>query len=495
MAANADPTPLAVDYGQHAVRVTFPGGAPAAYAPGDTVEFSLASLAMTAVDDLKDTTIEVTLDGDELGSFAVNNAASSQPNDEAGTASVSVELPADFVGSVAKLHLEGATTGTDVIVPIAVDDGLPDTTVSAADQTATRGQAKSVTVTVTPAGTDGTATIKDGSTVLGTGTVTNGAATVNIPAANLPAVGPHTLTLEYSGEPAAFSPSVGSFTLTVNKATPVITAPDVTVPVGQTGTATITVTGTGVNPTGAVTLKNGATVIGNGNLSGGSVQIALPALPNGTVVTVEYGGDANVSAGTTTFQVLKGAKANAVLTSSGASVTYGDPATVSVAVSSAPAGIIPTGTVTLLDGPNPVGVATITGGVATMTLPARSLPVGLHTLAAVYSGDDNLNATAITVPVTVTKASSSMTAKVAPKNPKAGKKVKLKITVTGDNGVVPTGKVVVKVNGKKVTVTLKNGKAKATLGTFPKGTYKAKVSYAGDASVSGSKVKVTIQVT
>ena len=152
-------------------------------------------------------------------------------------------------------------------------------------------------------------------------------------------------------------------------------------------------------------------------------------------------------------------------------------------------------TVTLLDGPNPVGVATITGGVATMTLPARSLPVGLHTLAAVYSGDDNLNATAITVPVTVTKASSSMTAKVAPKNPKAGKKVKLKITVTGDNGVVPTGKVVVKVNGKKVTVTLKNGKAKATLGTFPKGTYKAKVSYAGDASVSGSKVKVTIQVT
>jgi len=210
---------------------------------------------------------------------------------------------------------------------------------------------------------------------------------------------------------------------------------------------------------------------------------------------VEYGGDANVSTGTTTFQVLKGAKANATLSSAGASVTYGDPATVTVAVSSTPAGIIPTGTVTLLNGPNPVGVATIAGGVATMTLPARSLPVGAHTLAAVYSGDDNLNGTAITVPVTVTKASSSITAKVAPEQPKAGKQVKLKITVTGDNGVVPTGKVVVKVNGKKVTVTLKNGKAKAKLGTLPKGTYKAKVSYDGDASVSGSKVKVTITVT
>ena len=495
MAANADPTPLAVDYGQHAVRVTFPAGAPATYAPGDTVEFDLASLAMTAPDDLEDTTIEVELDGDELGSFAVNNAASSQP-----------ERPPGHRGGERRASCRLRRVGREPAPRGCHDRDRRDRPDRGGRPPAGHhrvgrqpvgdaGQAKSVSVTVTPAGTDGTVEIRDGATVLGTGTVTAGAATVNIPAANIPAVGPHTLSLHYSGEAGAFSPSVGSFTLTVVKATPVIQAPDVTVPVGQTGSQTVVVTATGLSPTGSVTLKNAAATIETKPLAGGQATFTLPAVPDGTTLTVEYGGDADVLAGSTTFVVSKGAKAAATLASAGATLTYGTASTVSVNVATAASGVTPTGTVTLTNGATTLGTGTVSGGVATIALPARSLPPGSHTLAAVYSGDSNLNGAATTVPVTVGKVTSTTKAKVKPNEPKAGEKVKLKVTVTGENGVVPTGKVVVKVNGKKYTVTLKNGKATVKVGTLPKGTHKAKLKYAGDAYSEGSKTKVTIKVT
>jgi 5'-nucleotidase len=120
-AANAQPTPLAVDYGQHAVRVTFPGGAPASYGTGDTVAFNLASLSMTGPGDTQDSTIKVTLNGSDVQTgIPVTTTLSSNPDDEAGTASVSFTLPAGVPGGEQKLHIIGNQTGTDVIVPIQV---------------------------------------------------------------------------------------------------------------------------------------------------------------------------------------------------------------------------------------------------------------------------------------------------------------------------------------------------------------------------------------
>ena len=76
---------------------------------------------MTGVGDLQDSTIKVTLNGTDVATgIPVNNAAGSDPNDEAGTASVSFTLPAGVPGGTAKLHVKGATTGTDVIVPIQI---------------------------------------------------------------------------------------------------------------------------------------------------------------------------------------------------------------------------------------------------------------------------------------------------------------------------------------------------------------------------------------
>ena len=47
------------------------------------------------------------------------------PFDEAGTASVSVTVPAGVADGRVELTLRGTTTGTTVTVPVRTSDGLP----------------------------------------------------------------------------------------------------------------------------------------------------------------------------------------------------------------------------------------------------------------------------------------------------------------------------------------------------------------------------------
>jgi hypothetical protein len=88
----------------------------------------------------------------------------------------------------------------------------------------------------------GTGTFLEGTTVLGTGALANGAASVDVSQLT---VGTHTITFQYSGD-ANFQPNMASSTITVAE-----TAPDfsidsspasITVTPGQTGTAKLTIT-------------------------------------------------------------------------------------------------------------------------------------------------------------------------------------------------------------------------------------------------------------
>ncbi|MCW2853578.1 MAG: 5-Nucleotidase domain protein [Nocardioides sp.] len=115
----ADEEPLAVDYTQRAVGVSFPAGAPAAYPAGGTVAFDVSSWSFTGPSDLKDEAVVVSLGDAELGTFPLDNTAVAA-FDEAGKATVSVTLPAGVASGAQVLTLRGATTGTDVEVPITV---------------------------------------------------------------------------------------------------------------------------------------------------------------------------------------------------------------------------------------------------------------------------------------------------------------------------------------------------------------------------------------
>jgi 5'-nucleotidase len=118
LATFAADAPLAVDSSQRAVGVSFPADAPASYGPGDTVAFGVSSWAMSGPADVKDAEITVSLDGEVLGTFAVDNTVGTAPFDEYGTASVSITLPKEVATGTGTLTLTGAQTGTEVLVPL-----------------------------------------------------------------------------------------------------------------------------------------------------------------------------------------------------------------------------------------------------------------------------------------------------------------------------------------------------------------------------------------
>ncbi|WP_402469700.1 5'-nucleotidase C-terminal domain-containing protein [Isoptericola aurantiacus] len=111
MAELAGDEPLAVDASQRAVGVSFTEGSE--LAAGTDVAFDVSSWSMSTAADATDDELVVSLDGTELGRFAVDSTVDGDPYDEVGTASVAVTLPADATGT---LTLTGPTTGTEVVV-------------------------------------------------------------------------------------------------------------------------------------------------------------------------------------------------------------------------------------------------------------------------------------------------------------------------------------------------------------------------------------------
>ena len=121
----ASKRPLAVDARQHAVGASFPAGSPATYAPGDALTVTLSSLVMSATKDvagLVDPEVEVSIGGRPLGTFAVDPTTSANPDDETGTATVTGTVPT-YLGLPAGMLVRGTTTGTSVLVPLALEPG------------------------------------------------------------------------------------------------------------------------------------------------------------------------------------------------------------------------------------------------------------------------------------------------------------------------------------------------------------------------------------
>ncbi len=229
MAEFASGSPLPVDYAQHQVGVTFPAGAPASYAPGAHVTFDLSSLSMTDPLDTRDTSVTVKLGSTTLGTFPVTTTlrppADANSNDDSGTASVDVVLPAGTPAGAAQLVVTGSATGTSALVPITVSGGTTppptpvSTTVGASVKPFTYGTAGSVSITVSRANATGQADVLDeDGTKLGTATITAGQGTLVLAAKSLQP-GVHTLTVKYLGN-AEFAASQSTVDARVLKAKP-----------------------------------------------------------------------------------------------------------------------------------------------------------------------------------------------------------------------------------------------------------------------------------
>ncbi|MGW7007396.1 Ig-like domain-containing protein, partial [Streptomyces sp. NPDC054933] len=147
----------------------------------------------------------------------------------------------------------------------------------------------------------GTVSFFDGATLLGTGTLSGGVASLTVSGLS---VGSHVLTATYGGD-TDFSGSTSPVdTQTVNQAattTALVSVPDPSV-FGQAKALTATVSavspGSGT-PTGTVSFFDGATLLGSGTLSGGVATFSTSSLSVGShSLTAVYGGDTDFSGST-----------------------------------------------------------------------------------------------------------------------------------------------------------------------------------------------------
>nr|WP_237447599.1 LamG-like jellyroll fold domain-containing protein [Nocardioides flavescens] len=238
--------------------------------------------------------------------------------------------------------------------------------------------------------------------------------------------------------------------------------------------------------TGTVTFLTGEEVWCTAPVVRGAASCSPQTLPppGSYAVRAIYSGD-TTHAGSEVPIVVSIAEAPAApaasvgLSAGPTALAYGEAATVTVSASGVPAGSV----VTLRDGTRTLASTAVTGGVATIALPARSLAPGAHVLTASYAGAST------TVPVTVAKVASSATVKA--KRLTRGK-VRVKVAVTAGSEVTASGTVTVRVGSRIRTVALNGGGARIVLPVGGKRRVTVSATWAGDAFATGSSARTTL---
>ena len=331
----------------------------------------------------------------------------------------------------------GFSTGAFVTRVDPSGKSTPVVTVTPSTSTITSAQPLTLTVTVSDGGCTvvptGSIVITSGNYTSGATTLSNGSATIIIPAGSL-AGGQDTLTATYAADAAstnnvASATGTASVTVTGVAAVPTVTVTPAAAAIttAQALSVTVTVGGT-PTPTGSVTLTSGSYTSPAATLSGGSATINIPAgsLAAGSdTLTVSYTPDSassstyNSATGSNTETVTAPQTAPTVTVSpSPSSITTTQPTTVTVRVSGGGSNPTPTGSITLSGGGYTSAAMTLSGGSAIITVPAGSLATGTDTLTATYTPDSSSSSTYNSATgsntVTVTAATVQVTVGTSP---------------------------------------------------------------------------------
>ena len=224
------------------------------------------------------------------------------------------------------------------------------------------------------------------------------------------------VTALYSGDSKNMA-GAGGATVWVTPATPTLT-------VSSSGSPSVVGASVTLNAnlpsdsSGTVTFYNNGTSIGTATASGSSAQLIVSSLPLGSnSITATWVGDTNYTSATSPafVQVVNNAKTTPKVTVTPSSFTINttQALSVTVAVSGTPA---PTGSVILLGGGYTSTAATLSGGSATINIPASTLAGGSETLTASYTPDatssviyNSATGTSSAVTVTVPKTTPTIT--------------------------------------------------------------------------------------
>jgi len=233
-----------------------------------------------------------------------------------------------------------------------------------------------------------------------------------------------------------------SFGITNTTSTTITASPN---PVGS-GKAvkfTASVSATSGTPTGSVTFKDGATVLGTTALAGGIANFSTAKLASGShSITASFVGSTYfiASASSALTEVVENGTTTVVTSSANPSV-YGQSVTLTATISHGTT--IPTGTVTFKAGTTVLAtVAVSSSGTGTYT--SSAFTVATHPITAVYSGDSNyVGSTSAAFSQVVEKAATT-TSLASSLNPSTfGQSVTLTATVSavGPGSGTPAGTV------------------------------------------------------
>lgn len=291
-------------------------------------------------------------------------------------------------------------------------------TSSAASAIATKPLTFTATVTSNGGGTPtGSVTFMDGATLIGSGNLNNGIASVTTTAL---VVGTHTITSSYQGDAGDSAATSNPLTITINAAATAVQLAPSQNPTnfGQPLTLTATVTGNGGQPTGSVTFADGGTSVQTVplNASGVAYYVTSTLTDGNHPFTATYGGDADDLSATSpvlNIQVLQ--TASLTLTSPSPNPSIARSNVHFIATITALQGIQPTGTIAFKDGATVLGTGLISGGTATFD--TTSLAVGTHSIVATYAGDGStapISSSAYSQTINAAGASVTLTSSANP---------------------------------------------------------------------------------
>ena len=492
-----------------------PGVFTASFTPEDPSLDVSGNVVFTVIDPTNNT-FTFTIPINPATKTATFDPAASWPNGfggplEVGTYRISASY--DGINSYGQQAYSPVNAGP---LDVLVNPAPTNTTVSSSHPAgAMYGVAITFTATVTSAVTspvpntlppDGTVSFYDGSTLLGTASLTpsvgvSSTATFTISSLS---VGTHDIVAVYNGDgfPVRYLGSSGSLTQNVTKAdtTTTLTSSPNPSTYGQSVTLTATVSSTtSGTPTGTVVFRLGSTVLGTGTLNASGVATYTTTafqLPGGTLtLTADYQGDGTFapSSGTTTHTV-NSTSSTTQLTSSPNPSVYGQPVTFTATViPGLSGGATPTGTVTFRLGTTVLGTATLSGGVAVFTTTVGQLPVGTNVITADYAGDGTYDPSSASVTQTVNIASTRTVLFVRPSRAVSWEAVRLEARVgaVSPGGGVPTGLVVFRdvTRNRVLGGAMLDGGGVAVLWSHvggPLGVHRVRAEYVGDGSYGGS---------
>lgn len=299
-------------------------------------------------------------------------------------------------------------------------------------------------------------------------------ATLNLPGSLLLGAGAHAVAISYAGTPAAYTgdanyaasaaPVMFNYTVKADQSVIAFTPAPVPSNLGQTASFNLQVTpalaGSTGQPVGTIDIYDAPTATGtplNASpiaYSGGTITFNINTLLLGAhTITAKFTpSNTNYLASTASipFTVNPATTATSISTSyTPAAPTYGQSVTFNMQVVPNPAinpsfGL-PTGTITLWDGPENTGINLGTGSVntgngqASVTTTPFALSQGNHTLTAVYNGDGQFGKSTGTLAVFIAGVSANTSVTASPNPGDYNLPLTLTATVSATIGTPPTG--------------------------------------------------------